>query len=54
MKINPNRIANDLIAAYNSADRTRLAEFSLAASEHFLKIAEVEFPLDKNLQYAQL
>ena len=47
MKINPNRIANDLIAAYNSADRTRLAEFSLAASEHFLKIAEVEFPLDK-------
>ncbi len=47
MKINPNRIANDLIAAYNSADRVRLAEFSLAASEHFLRIAGVEFPLDK-------
>ena len=47
MKINPNRIANDLIAAYNSADRIRLAEFSLAASAHFLKIAGEEFPLDK-------
>ena len=47
MKINPNRIANDLIAAYNSADRIRLAEFSLAASEHFLKIVGVEFPLDQ-------
>ena len=47
MKINPNRIAADLIAAYNSADRTRLAEFSVAASEHFLKIAGEEFPLDK-------
>ena len=47
MKINPNRICNDLIAAYNSADRVRLAEFSLAASEHFLKIAGKEFPLDK-------
>ena len=47
MKINPNRIANDLIAVYNSADRIRLAEFSLAASEHFLKIAGVEFPLDQ-------
>ena len=47
MKINPNRIAADLIAAYNSADRIRLAEFSLAASEHFLKIAGVDFPLDK-------
>lgn len=46
MKINPNRIANDLIAAYNSADRVRLAEFSVAASEHFLKICGVEFPLD--------
>ena len=46
MKINPNRIANDLIAIYNSADRIRLAEFSVAASEHFLKIASVEFPLD--------
>ncbi len=47
MKINPNRIANDLIAAYNSADRIRLAEFSIAASEHFLKIAGAEFPLDR-------
>ena len=47
MKINPNRIANDLIAAYNSADRVRLAEFSLAASEHFLKIAGEDFPLDR-------
>lgn len=46
MRINPNRIAADLIAAYNSADRIRLAEFSVAASEHFLKIAGVEFPLD--------
>ena len=47
MKINPNRIATDLIAAYNSADRIRLAKFSLAASEHFLKIAGEEFPLDQ-------
>ena len=47
MKINPNRIAADLIAAYNSADRKRLAEFSVAASEHFLKIVGVEFPLDQ-------
>ena len=47
MRINPNRIAADLIAAYNSADRIRLAEFSLAASEHFLKIAGEEFPLEK-------
>ena len=47
MKINPNRIANDLIAAYNSADRTRLAEFSLATSEHFLKIAGEDSPLDR-------
>ncbi len=46
MKINPNRIANDLIAAYNSADRIRLAKFSIAASEHFLKISGVDFPLD--------
>lgn len=46
MKINPNRIAADLIAAYNSADRVRLAEFSVAASEHFLKIAGEEFPLN--------
>ncbi len=47
MKINPNRIAADLIATYNSADRIRLAEFSIAASEHFLKIAGEDFPLDK-------
>ena len=47
VKINTNRIANNLIATYNSADRVRLAEFSLAASEHFLKIACEEFPLDK-------
>ena len=47
MHINPTRIANDLIAAYNSADRIRLAEFSVAASEHFLKIAGEEFPLDR-------
>lgn len=47
MKINPNRIVNDLIAIYNSADRVRLAEFSVAASEHFLKIVGVEFPLDQ-------
>ncbi len=47
MKINPNRIANDLIAAYNSADRIRLAEFSVAASEHFLKIAREDFPLEQ-------
>ncbi len=47
IKINPNRIANDLIAAYNSADRIRLAEFSVVASEHFLKIAGEEFPLEQ-------
>lgn len=47
IKINPNRIANDLIAVYNSADRIRLAEFSIAASEHFLKIAGEEFTLEK-------
>ncbi len=46
MKTNPNRMANDLIAAYNSADRIRLAEFCVAASEHFLKISGVDFPLD--------
>lgn len=46
MKINPNRIANDLIAIYNSVDRIRLAEFCVAVSEHFLKISGVEFPLD--------
>lgn len=47
VKINPNRIANDLIAAYNSADRIRLAEFCVAASEHLLRISSVEFPLDQ-------
>ncbi|MCI8605019.1 MAG: DUF3991 domain-containing protein [Ruminiclostridium sp.] len=47
MRINPNRIANDLIAIYNSADRIRLAEFSLAASEHFLKITREDFPFDR-------
>lgn len=47
IKINPNRIAADLIAIYNSADRIRLAEFSVAASEHFLKIAGEEFPLEQ-------
>jgi len=47
VKINPNRIAADLIAVYNSADRVRLAEFSLAASEHLLKISDVEFSLDQ-------
>lgn len=47
MKINPNRVTADLITIYNSADRIRLAEFSVAASEHFLKIAGEEFPLDK-------
>ncbi len=47
MKINTNRIAAVLIAAYNSADRVRLAEFSLAASEHFLNIVGEKFPLEK-------
>ena len=47
IKINPNRISDDLISIYNSADRVRLAEFSLAASEHFLKIAGEKFSLDK-------
>ena len=47
MKINPNRIVDDLIAAYNSADRIRLAEFCVSASEHFLKIAGEDFPLEK-------
>ena len=45
--INPNRIVNDLIAVYNSADRIRLAEFCVSAGEHFLKIAGEEFPLEK-------
>lgn len=47
VKINTNRIDADLIAAYNSANRIRLAEFSVAASEHFLKIAGEEFPLEQ-------
>ena len=46
MSINPNRIAADLTTIYNSADYIRLAEFSVAESEHILKIAGVEFPLD--------
>ncbi len=46
-KINPNRISFDLISIYNSANYFRLAEFSAAASEHFLKIAGDGFPLDK-------
>ena len=47
IKINPNRIVDDLIAVYNSADRIRLAEFCVSASEHFLKIAGEDFPLEK-------
>ncbi len=47
IKINPNHIANDLIAVYNSANRLRLAEFCVAASEHFLKISGEDFPLDR-------
>ena len=45
MKINPNRIAAGLIAAYNSADRKRLAEFSVAAGEleHQYKILNPDF-----------
>lgn len=45
-KINPNRISADLISIYNSADYLRLAEFSVAASVHFLKISGKIFPLD--------
>lgn len=45
-KINPNRISADLISIYNSADYLRLAEFSVAASVHFLKISGENFPLD--------
>lgn len=47
IKLNPNRIASDLTAIYNSTDRKRLAEFSLAASERFLKIAGEEFPFEQ-------
>lgn len=46
VRINPNRIAADLINVYNSSDRIRLAEFSLAASKHFLKIAGEDLPLE--------
>ena len=42
-KINPNRISADLISIYNSADYLRLAEFSVAASVHFLKISGDNF-----------
>ncbi len=45
-KINPNRISADLISIYNSADYLRLAEFSVAASVHFLKISGDNFPLE--------
>ena len=45
MKINTNRIATDMSTIYGSADYRLLAEFSIAASVHFLKIAD--FPLDK-------
>lgn len=45
-KINPNRISADLILIYNSADYLRLAEFSVAASVHFLKISGENFPLE--------
>lgn len=45
-KINPNRISADLISIYNSADYLRLAEFSVAASVHFLKISGENLPLE--------
>lgn len=45
-KINPNRISADLISIYNSADYLRLAEFSVAASVHFLMISGENFPLE--------
>lgn len=47
ISVNPNRITAELKEIYNSADFIRLAEFSLAASEHFLKIAGENFPLDR-------
>ena len=47
MKINTNRITADLISIYNSADRIRLAKFSVVASEHFLKMAGEDFPLEQ-------
>ena len=46
IKINTNRISADLISIYNSADYLRLAEFSVAASVHFLKISGEIFPLE--------
>ena len=45
-KINPNRISADLISIYNSADYLRLAEFSVAASVHFLMISGENFTLE--------
>lgn len=45
-KINPNRISADLISIYSSPDYLRLAEFSVAASVHFLKISGENFPLE--------
>ena len=47
MKINTNRIAADMSTIYGTADYMLLAEFSIAASTHFLKIAGEEFPLEK-------
>lgn len=45
-KINPNRISADLISIYYSADYLRLAEFSVVASVHFLKISGENFTLE--------
>lgn len=45
-KINPNRISADLISIYYSADYLRLAEFSVAASVHFLKISGENLTLE--------
>ncbi|MBD5116648.1 MAG: DUF3991 domain-containing protein [Ruminococcaceae bacterium] len=47
MKINTNRIAADMSTIYGTADYMLLAEFAVAASTHFLKIAGEEFPLEK-------
>ena len=47
MKINTNRIAADMSTIYGNADYMLLAEFAVAASVHFLKIAGEDFPLDK-------
>lgn len=46
IKLNTNRISADLISIYNSADYLRLAEFSVAASTHFLKISGENFTLE--------